>query len=120
MSQRDPLTILAVDDDALVLMSTAAMLEELGHRVLEAVSGSDALRLLQDGGVDLVITDQAMPGMTGVELAQAVNKHWPSLPIVVATGYSDLPPGSPQYPMIAKPFGEKDLANVISQVFAAG
>ncbi len=120
MSARDSLTILAVDDDALVLMSTCAMLEELGYRVLEAGSGKEALRKLQDdGGVDLVITDQAMPGMTGVELAQFIKVSWPDMPIVVATGYSDLPPGSPEYPMIAKPFGEKDLAKIISQVVAA-
>ena len=96
------------------------MLEELGYRVLEAGSGKEALRKLQDdGGVDLVITDQAMPGMTGVELAQFIKVSWPDMPIVVATGYSDLPPGSPEYPMIAKPFGEKDLAKIISQVVAA-
>ena len=117
MSNRNPLTILAVDDDALVLMSTSAMLEELRHTVLEATSGRDALNLLQNNSdVDLMITDQAMPGMTGVELALTVNKRWPKLPLVVATGYSDLPPGSPLYPMIAKPFGEKDLERVISDV----
>ncbi len=120
MSHRNPLTILAVDDDALVLMSTCAMLEELGHKVLEAVSAREALGLLQgDSHVDLMITDQAMPGMTGVELARAANEQRPNLPIVVATGYSDLPPGSPHYPMIAKPFGEKDLARIISEVLGA-
>ncbi len=119
-SNQSPLTILAVDDDALVLMSTCAMLEELGHTVLEAVSGKDALRiLLEVGDVDLVITDQAMPGMSGVELAQAMREQRPNLPIVVATGYSDLPPGSPNYPMIAKPFGEKELARVILEVLGA-
>ncbi len=120
MSNRNPLTILAVDDDALVLMSTCAILEELGHKVLEAVSGKDALRtLLEVGDVDLVITDQAMPGMSGVEMAQAMREQRPNLPIVVATGYSDLPPGSPNYPMIAKPFGEKELARVILEVLGA-
>lgn len=120
MSNRKPLTILAVDDDALVLMSTSAMLEELGHKVLQAMSGQVTLDLLQDDrDVDLVITDQAMPGMTGVELALAVNKRWPKLTIVVATGYRDLPPGSPPYPMISKPFGEKDLERVISDVLGA-
>jgi CheY-like chemotaxis protein len=113
------LSILAVDDDALVLMSTCAMLEDLGHTVFEATSGAQALNIL-DGGVnvDLVITDQAMPGMTGLQLAQALGSRWPSLPIVLATGYSDLPEGSPQYPMLAKPFTEKDLARLIAE-FAA-
>jgi CheY-like chemotaxis protein len=113
------LSILAVDDDALVLMSTCAMLEDLGHTVFEATSGAQALNIL-DGGVnvDLVITDQAMPGMTGLQLAQALESRWPGLPIVLATGYSDLPEGSPQYPMLAKPFTEKDLARLIAE-FAA-
>ena len=120
MNDQSALTILAVDDDALVLMSTCAMLEELGHTALEAISGKDTLRiLLEVGDVDLVITDQAMPGMSGVELAQAMREQRPNLPIVVATGYSDLPPGSPNYPMIAKPFGEKELARVILEVLGA-
>ncbi len=120
MNDQSALTILAVDDDALVLMSTCAMLEELGHTALEAISGKDTLRiLLEVGDVDLVITDQAMPGMSGVELAQAMREQRPNLPIVVATGYSELPPGSPNYPMIAKPFGEKELARVILEVLGA-
>ncbi|MDP2357238.1 MAG: response regulator [Beijerinckiaceae bacterium] len=120
MSDPNTLTVLAVDDDALVLMSTCAMIEELGHTALEAFSGKDALRILEEVvDVDLVITDQAMPGMSGVELAQALNQQRPNLPIVIATGYSDLPPGSPDYPMIAKPFGEKELARLILKVLGA-
>lgn len=114
------LTVLAVDDDALVLMSTSAMIEELGHTVIEATSGAQALSLLRDGArVDLVITDQAMPAMTGVQLAQAVQNEWPGMPVVLATGYSDLPPGSPDFPMIGKPFSEKELARTIAGVVSA-
>ncbi len=115
------LSILAVDDDALVLMSTSAMLEDLGHTVFEATSGAQALDILGGGvNVDLVITDQAMPGMTGLQLAQALESRWPGLPIVLATGYSDLPEGSPPYPMLAKPFNERDLARTISEVLTRG
>lgn len=114
-----PLTILTVDDDALVLMSTSAMIEDLGHVVLEAASAQQALTILRGGAsVDLVITDQAMPEMTGVELAQKLNKEWPTLPVVLATGYSDLPPGSPPFPMIGKPFSEKDLARTIANALS--
>lgn len=110
------LTILAVDDDALVLMSTSAMIEELGHTVLEASSAREALEILRKSpNVTLVITDQAMPDMTGVELAAAIRKEWPDLPVILATGYSDLPVGSPDYPMLAKPFTEKDIARAIAQ-----
>lgn len=113
---RAPLAILAVDDDALVLMSTSAMLEDLGHTVFEATSGEQALGILNGGVVvDLVITDQAMPEMSGLELAKAIEGKWPGVPIVLATGYSDLPPGSPPYPMLGKPFNERDLARTISE-----
>ena len=115
----EALTILAVDDDALVLMSTSAMLEELGHSVLEATSARQALELIRNGAaVDLVITDQAMPEMTGVELAQALRSERPGLPVVLATGYSDLPPGAPPLPMIGKPFSERDLAQTIADVLS--
>jgi len=108
------LRILAVDDDMLVLMSTAAMIEDLGHAALEASSGEAALALLRGGAeVDMVITDQAMPAMTGVELAVAIAREWPHIPVLVATGYSELPPGSPPLPLIGKPFAERDLARAI-------
>ena len=66
-----PLAILAVDDDALVLLNTAAMLDDQGHRVTTAYSGKEALNILRRGETfDLLITDQAMPGMTGAELIE--------------------------------------------------
>jgi len=110
------LRVLAVDDDALVLMSTAAMLEELGHAALEASSGEAALTLLRgEAEIDIVITDQAMPSMTGVELAGAIAREWPHIPVILATGYSELPPGSPQLPVVHKPFTERDLAREIER-----
>lgn len=90
-----PLVILAVDDDALVLLNTAAMLEDLGHTVLEATSGTSALEIIRrEGRIDLVITDQAMPQMTGSDLAAAIKAEKPDLPIILATGYAELPPGA--------------------------
>jgi CheY-like chemotaxis protein len=116
---RGSLTILAVDDDALVLMSTSAMIEDLGYSVLEATSGRQALTIMRDGAsVDLVITDQQMPDMTGVELAVMLKQEWPNLPVVLATGYNDLPPGSPAFPMIGKPFSEQDIERMISDAMA--
>jgi hypothetical protein len=62
------LHVLAVDDDRLVLFNTAAMLEDMGHTVVEAGSGDEALEALHRETFDLVVTDQVMPKMTGVEL----------------------------------------------------
>jgi PAS domain S-box-containing protein len=114
------LTILAVDDDALVLFNTVAMLEDLGHNVLEAMSGDAALTLLQGHKVDIVITDQAMPQMTGAQLIDAIHAQWPGLPVILATGYAQLPAGvARDMPKLAKPFAEADLAKVLADVLDA-
>ncbi|MGB8616569.1 MAG: PAS domain S-box protein, partial [Pseudolabrys sp.] len=107
-----PLTILAVDDDALVLMNTVSMLEDLGHAVFEAYSGKEALEILRrEDSIDLVVTDQAMPKMTGTELAKVIRSEWPDIPVLLATGYAELAPrdeiGQPRF---AKPFLQRELA----------
>jgi PAS domain S-box-containing protein len=105
------LVVLAVDDDILVRMGTAAMLEDLGHTVREANSGEEALQILAQGTkIDLVVTDQAMPQMTGVELAEAILAGQPDMPIILATGYSELPAGiGLNLPRLSKPFSQKQL-----------
>jgi len=108
------LKILAVDDDALVLMNTGAMLEEFGHEVFEATSGRQALDILRREAVDLVITDQAMPHMTGMQLAETIGAEWPHLPVIIATGYAELPPAGPDLARLAKPFTQQTLANAIA------
>jgi CheY-like chemotaxis protein len=110
-----PLRILAVDDDALVLFNTAAMLEDLGHTVYQVSSGSAALEVLRKHEIDLVITDQAMPKMTGLQLLDAIRRQWPKLPVVLATGYAELPGGlTANVPKLNKPFTEDDLAELLS------
>lgn len=111
-----PLVILAVDDDSLVLMNTINMLEELGHRVVDVASGAKALDVIEtDASIELVISDQAMPGMTGVQLAEAIKARRPELPVILATGYAELPPGTPTViHRLAKPFGLQELADAIA------
>ena len=112
------LTLLAVDDDALVLMSTELMLQGLGHKVLTAMSARQALEILRRGeAVDLVITDEAMPNMRGSQLAEAVLAERPGLPIVLATGYAEPRSGESQtLPRLEKPFSQADLARIIDEV----
>lgn len=112
------LTVLAVDDDALVLMNTEAMLQDLGHRVFTASSGSDALTIIAEGrDVDVVVTDQAMPRMTGLQLAAALREMRPDLPILLATGYADIPENSElRVAQLQKPFSEDQLARALSAV----
>jgi CheY-like chemotaxis protein len=112
-----PLRILAVDDDALVLLNTAAMLDDLGHTVLEATSGIGALDVIRrEDNIDLVITDQAMPHMTGSDLAAAIRAEKPDLPIILATGFAELPPGADEgLPKLSKPFRQHQLADMIAK-----
>ncbi len=113
-------TILVVDDDALIAMSTVDMLTDLGHTVLEANSGTQALELLRSGqAVDLVLTDYAMPGMTGVELGAAARALRPDLPVLLATGYAELPEGTTtDLPRLAKPYTQHQLAAITAKLLA--
>ena len=117
-----PITILLVEDDALIAMSTAGLLEDLGHRVLEASRGSEALDILREQpGVDLVITDYSMPGMTGAEVARAARALRPDLPILLATGYADLPDAEEMnLPRLRKPYQQRQLAAEIARLMAPG
>jgi PAS domain S-box-containing protein len=118
--RKGPLLILAVDDDALVLLNTAAMLEDLGHTVIEATSGRSALDIVRrEDNIDLVITDQAMPHMTGSDLAAAIRAEKPDLPIILATGFAELPPGADEgLPKLSKPFMQEQLAEAIARTVA--
>jgi CheY-like chemotaxis protein len=114
-----PCTVLVVDDDQLVLTGASAMIEDLGHTAIEAHSGAEALAKLESGiGIDVIITDHAMPGMTGLQLARHIVDKHPGLPVILATGYAELP-GDPM-PMgilrLAKPCTQYDLAAAIQSV----
>ncbi len=112
--------ILVVDDDALINMSTVDMIEDLGHTVLEAYSGREALEILSSGKqIDALVTDYAMPGMTGVELASKARELHPQLPILLATGYADLPSGTTtDLPRLAKPYQQTELASQIGKLLS--
>ncbi|WP_017968190.1 hybrid sensor histidine kinase/response regulator [Rhizobium leguminosarum] len=112
------LRIVAVDDDGLVLMNTTLMLEDLGHTVFEAMAGPEALDILRKQQVDLVICDHAMPRMTGAQLAQAIRNEWPEMPIILASGYAEIPQGADivDLPRLGKPFSQAQLAEAISRV----
>jgi PAS domain S-box-containing protein len=111
------LAILTVDDDPLVALNTSALLEELGHTVYSAPSASLALDILRrEKKIDLMITDQLMPDMTGSELATRIRIENAHLPIILATGYAELAPGEGEgLPRLAKPFGQRELAEAIAR-----
>ena len=78
---------------------------------MEASSAEAALRILREGtSIDLVVTDHAMPGMTGLELAERIRAEWPTLPILLASGHAELPERSGlSIPRLAKPFRRDEL-----------
>ena len=113
-----PATILLVDDDPLIATSTSDMLEDLGHTVIERNSGPAALEVLKGSSpIDLLLTDYAMGGMTGAELAKAAQAIRPGLPILLATGYAELPEGATMdLPRLAKPYHQAQLRHEIDRL----
>lgn len=114
-----PLAILVVDDEPGVLQVVEAVLHDDGHWVMTAGTGEDALRLFREKKWDLVLTDRAMPGMSGLDLAGAIKELSPRMPVVMVTG---TPPceGSPIIDaVVPKPFTRATLKGGISEAFAA-
>jgi PAS domain S-box-containing protein len=118
------LTVLVVDDDALVLMNTVLLLEDLGMETIQASSGEEALAALQMGVLpDVVVTDHAMPKMTGARLCQEIHARHPTLPIVLATGYAELPDGVGDLDgviRLSKPFSQAQLSRALAEACQGG
>src|SRR3954453_23222370 len=112
---QNPLVVLAVDDDKLVLTNTVAMLDDLGHTGIGASSGRKALEILRQVSVDMVITDQVMPQMTGMQLAEMIKAEWPDLPVILTTGFAEIPPGAMTLPRLPKPFTQAELAKQLDK-----
>ncbi|HEY1383664.1 MAG TPA: response regulator [Dongiaceae bacterium] len=108
--------VLVVDDEPLVALLTASMLEDLGHVSKVVQSGISALNVVRsDRTIDAVITDYAMPDMTGAELAAQIHHIRPDMPIILATGYADFPNSNVQsLPRLSKPFGTRELALILT------
>jgi signal transduction histidine kinase/CheY-like chemotaxis protein len=114
----EPLNVLLVDDDPSVAEGTRGLLESLGHQVTTADSGAVALQLV-DGKrpPDVVITDYAMPSMTGAQLARELHSRYPGLPIILATGYAEFPPEQEiDLPRLTKPYERRALADQLRRV----
>jgi PAS domain S-box-containing protein len=111
VSKTVSLEILAVDDDPLVLANTAALLEDLGHRVRLAVSGKDALdQLARDPNVDMIVTDYLMPQMTGAQLCRRIQSMAPEIPILIVSGFAEMDASDGgRFSLLPKPFNREAL-----------
>ena len=111
-----PMSILLVDDEPLVRGATAEMLRDLGHEVVEASSGPDALDKLSTLTPDIVVTDYKMPRMDGGELAAQARRLRPDLPVLLITGYTGAAEVTPDLPRLDKPFRRSDLIDAIDRL----
>jgi CheY-like chemotaxis protein/two-component sensor histidine kinase len=111
------LSVLLVDDDDLVRAGAAAMLEAIGHSVVQVASATRALEHIASGNdFDVLVTDQRMPCMTGIELIRRVRFLKLNLPAVLITGYTDaIDPGASALPVLAKPFRAAELARAVAE-----
>jgi len=109
------LRVLLVEDNPQVREFAEGLLADLGCSVVSAESAEQALDQLAADGIDLVVSDVVMPGMSGIELAHKVQNTYPDVPILLATGYSDeiVRRGS-EFSVLLKPFGAADLSKAIT------
>ena len=119
-----PRTILVVDDDAVMRQVLCDLLESAGYRTLVAADGEEALLRLEDREVDLVLSDDRMPGMSGRELLWECVCRWPGLPVVMLTGFGTVPEavdaikgGAVDY--LLKPFDGRELLGKIAAILVS-
>jgi PAS domain S-box-containing protein len=106
---------LVVDDEELVRMSTSEMLEELGYAVIGAASADEALRIFDaHQGIDVLVTDHLMNGMTGTELAKIVRARRPEVRVLVVSGYAETESIAADLPRLTKPHRLADLAAALA------
>jgi signal transduction histidine kinase/DNA-binding response OmpR family regulator len=114
------LKILVVEDVALIRMTTVDMVESLGHSVLEAGDGPQALAAIEaNPDIDVMLTDLGLPGMSGVELVKQVRAKRPTLRIVIASGYSTESADNAELPKdvtyLPKPYNDSQLKRILSE-----
>jgi signal transduction histidine kinase/CheY-like chemotaxis protein len=119
---RQGIAVLVVDDDDAVRATVADGLRALGHEVIEASNGQDALTLLEHHRPDLLVLDYAMPGLNGAEVAVRARRSRPDLPILFASGYSDsqalLRALGADAAILRKPFTIAELARSVATTLA--
>jgi len=114
-----PLRVLLSEDDAEVRSVVAAYLADLGHHAVSVESGPRALAVLEaDAGFDLLVTDFAMPGMSGLELATEVRTRWPHIAVLLVTGFADVGESPVDVALITKPFSCDDLRQHVAEAVA--
>jgi CheY-like chemotaxis protein len=108
-----PYTVLIAEDDPLVLDVVATALDMAGYTVLAARNGYEALRILEERCVDLLVSDIRMPELNGLELVDLARKLRPDLRVVLVTGFAETAAKPSQSRLLHKPFHASDLLRTI-------
>ena len=113
-----PLRILVADDQDIICELIAEYLRADGHVVEVAGDGNDALKKFDPKRIDLVVTDQSMPGMSGEQLARAINENAPGTPVILLTGFGDEMQARGTLPegiclIVSKPVSAADLRRAV-------
>ncbi|ARO56273.1 hybrid sensor histidine kinase/response regulator [Methylorubrum zatmanii] len=119
-------TVLLVEDEDPVRAVNSRALSARGYTVLEAASGIEALRLIEEhaDGIDVVVSDVVMPEMDGPTLLRELRKHMPDLKVIFVSGYAEdafrknLPEGE-TFNFLPKPFSLKQLVETVKQTMAS-
>ena len=112
--------VLLVDDEAHIRDIATDMLTELGFVVHAAASAEAALAAVDAGlALDILITDHLMPGMTGVDLAHAVQARRPAVRALIVSGFAEVETLDAASPRLAKPFVQSDLATAVARLRAS-
>ncbi|URX63469.1 response regulator [Luteibacter anthropi] len=117
-ARHGPLRVLVLEDDALIRLSIAEMLESRGHAVFEAADGNEALRVFAAETIDVMLADVALPGMSGVEVVERARETRPDLPVIYATGdhtANDIRRDA-RTAIIVKPYGVAELTEALARI----
>jgi CheY-like chemotaxis protein len=119
MAARD-ITILCVDDEETPRTLRKLILQKQGYQVVTAASGAEALELLDRTSIDLVLSDQMMPGMTGTELTKSVKTMRPEMPVILISGVNEIPTDASYADRFVSKVGGPDLLfNAVAEVLEA-
>lgn len=117
-------TLLLVDDEEGVLSALRRVLRRDGYRILTAASGEEALQVLVGNAVDVIVSDQRMPGMTGVDLLRQAKRIHPETVRIVLSGYTELKSITDAinegaiYKFMTKPWDDEQLRLTVREAFA--
>jgi PAS domain S-box-containing protein len=114
--------VLVVEDNLEVGAFSTGMLHDLGYRTTWVTNAQEALQRLHEEtrAFDVVFSDVVMPGVSGIDLAQSIRRHYPGLPVVLTSGYSHVlaEEGRHGFALLAKPYSAESLARTLSGAIA--